>query len=127
MLTFSLSGLRRGPHSALLDTGGYGPGSGFACGRLSLGEPLIEQPHLAFLGMWRCSTRPDLAELLPFDADAGSSSNMVSSQPDRTLGLQSLGVRDGESCCARFKVINTRPENEERSASMEMIIISKMK
>ena len=47
------------------------------------------QSNLAFLGMWRCSTRPDLAELLPFDADAGSSSNMVSSQPDRTLGLQS--------------------------------------
>jgi len=39
--------------------------------------------------MWRCSTRPDLAELLPFDADAGSSSNMVSSQPGRPLGLQS--------------------------------------
>ena len=42
-------------------------------------------------------------------------------------GFLLLGVRDGESCCARFKVINTRPENEERSASMEMIIISKMK
>ena len=88
MLTLSLSGLRRGPHSALLDTGGYGPGSGFACGRLSLGEPLTAGAprsadlHLAlsffFFGMWRCSTRPDLAELLPFDADAGSSSNMVS-------------------------------------------------
>ena len=39
--------------------------------------------------MWRCSTRPDLAELLPFDADAGSSSNMVSSQPGVPLGLQS--------------------------------------
>ena len=47
------------------------------------------QSNLAFLGMWRCSTRPDLAELLPFDADAGSSSNMVSSQPGRPLGLQS--------------------------------------
>ena len=84
MLTLSLSGLRRGPHSALLDTGGYGPGSGFACGRLSLGEPLTSaaQSNLAFLGMWRCSNRPDLAELLPFDADAGSSSNMASSQPD---------------------------------------------
>ena len=96
MLTLSLSGLRRGPHSALLDTGGYGPGSGFACGRLSLGEPLTvsaAQSNLAFLGMWRCSTRPDLAELLPFDADAGSSSNMVSSQPGRTLGLQSWAER----------------------------------
>ena len=96
MLTFSLSGLRRGPHSALLDTGGYGPGSGFACGRLSLGEPLTAaaaQSHLAFLGMWRCSTRPDLAELLPFDADAGSSSNMVSSQPGSRLGLQSWSER----------------------------------
>ena len=91
MLTLSLSELRRGPHSALLDTGGDGHGPGFACGRLSLGEPLTvaAQSNLAFLGMWRCSTRPDLAELLPFDADAGSSSNMVSSQPGRTLGLQS--------------------------------------
>ena len=84
MLTFSLSGLRRGPHSALLDTGG--DGHGLAGGRLSLGEPLTAG---AFLGMWRCSTRPDLAELLPFDADAGSSSNMVSSQPGSRLGLQS--------------------------------------
>ena len=47
------------------------------------------QSNLAFLGMWIESTRPDLAELLPFDADAGSSSNMVSSQPGRPLGLQS--------------------------------------
>ena len=75
MLTLSLSGLRRGPHSALLDTGGYGPGSGFACGRLSLGEPLTAsaaQSNLAFLGMWITSSRPDLAGFLPFDADAGS-------------------------------------------------------
>ena len=93
MLTFSLSGLRRGPHSALLDTGG--DGHGLVGGRLSLGEPLTAgaQSNLAFLGMWRCSTRPDLAELLPFDADAGSSSNMVSSQPGRTLGLQSWSER----------------------------------
>ena len=89
MLTFSLSGLRRGPHSALLDTGGDGHGPGFACGRLSLGAPLTAESNLAFLGMWRCSTRPDLAELLPFDADAGSSSNMVSSQPGLLKGLQS--------------------------------------
>ena len=116
MLTLSLSGLRRGPHSALLDTGGYGPGSGFACGRLSLGEPVgtdmvlvllvagfflladllllvvllfAAQSNLAFLGMWRCSTRPDLAELLPFDADAGSSSNMASSPPGRPNRVQS--------------------------------------
>ena len=54
------------------------------------------QSNLAFLGMWRCSTRPDLAELLPFDADAGSSSNMVSSQPGRTLGLQSWEIGAGE-------------------------------
>ena len=95
MLTFSLSGLRRGPHSALLDTGGGG--HGFARGRSFLLADLLllvtidfaAQSNLAFLGMWRCSTRPDLAELLPFDADAGSSSNMVSSQPGRTLGLQS--------------------------------------
>jgi len=46
--------------------------------------------------MWRCSTRPDLAELLPFDADAGSSSNMVSSQPGVTLGLQSWEIGAGE-------------------------------
>ena len=51
------------------------------------------QSNLAFLGMWRCSTRPDLAELLPFDADAGSSSNMVSSQPGVPLGLQSWAER----------------------------------
>ena len=38
VLTHSLSGLRRGPHSALLDTGG--DGHGLAGGRLSLGEPL---------------------------------------------------------------------------------------
>ena len=54
------------------------------------------QSNLAFLGMWRCSTRPDLAELLPFDADAGSSSNMVSSQPGRPLGLQSWEIGAGE-------------------------------
>ena len=93
VLTLSLSGLRRDPHSALLDTGG--DGHGLAGGRLSLGEPLTAgadfwrvsaaQSNLAFLGMWRCSTRPDLAELLPFDADAGSSSNMASSQPGRPL------------------------------------------
>ena len=90
MLTFSLSGLRRGPHSALLDTGG--DGHGLAGGRLSLGEPLTAaaQSNLAFLGMWRCSTRPDLAELLPFDADAGSSSNMASSPPGRRPSQSSL-------------------------------------
>ena len=96
MLTISLSELRRGPHSALLDTGGDGHGPGFACGRLSLGEPLIEE----FLGMWRCSTRPDLAELLPFDADAGSSSNMVSSQPGVTLGLQSWEIDSMRELCS---------------------------
>ena len=46
--------------------------------------------------MWRCSTRPDLAELLPFDADAGSSSNMVSSQPGLPKGLQSWEIGAGE-------------------------------
>ena len=54
------------------------------------------QSNLAFLGMWRCSTRPDLAELLPFDADAGSSSNMVSSQPGVPLGLLSSKSWAGE-------------------------------
>ena len=51
------------------------------------------QSNLAFLGMWRCSTRPDLAELLPFDEDAGSSSNMVSSQPGRPNRVQSWAER----------------------------------
>ena len=51
------------------------------------------QSNLAFLGMWIELTRPDLAELLPFDADAGSSSNMVSSQPGVPLGLQSWSAR----------------------------------
>ena len=84
MLTLPLSGLRRGPHSALLDTGRLTPS--FARGRYFLLADLLllvvllfaAQSNLAFLGMWRCSNRPDLAELLPFDADAGSSSNMVS-------------------------------------------------
>ena len=104
MLTHSLSGLRRGPHSALLDTGGDGHGLGFACGRFFLLADLLllvvllfaAQSNLAFLGMWRCSTRPDLAELLPFDEDAGSSSNMVSSQPGRPNRVQSWEIGAGE-------------------------------
>ena len=51
------------------------------------------QSNLAFLGMWIELTRPDLAELLPFDADAGSSSNMVSSQPGRPNRVQSWSER----------------------------------
>ena len=98
MLTLSLSGLRRDPHSALLDTGGGG--HGFARGRSFLLADLLllfaAQSNLAFLGMWIESTRPDLAELLPCDADAGSSSNMVSSQPGRLLGLQSWEIGAGE-------------------------------
>ena len=54
------------------------------------------QSNLAFLGMWRCSTRPDLAELLPFEEDAGSSSNMVSSQPGRPNRVQSWEIGAGE-------------------------------
>ena len=91
MLTHSLSGLRRDAHSALLDTGGGG--HGFAGGRSFLLADLLllvrrtidfaAQSNLAFLGMWIELTRPDLPELLPFDADAGSSSNMASSQPGR--------------------------------------------
>ena len=54
------------------------------------------QSNLAFLGMWIESTRPDLAELLPFDADAGSSSNMVSSQPGRSFFVQSWEIGAGE-------------------------------
>ena len=43
--------------------------------------------------MWIESTRPDLGELLLFDADAGSSSNMVSSQPGRSFFVQSWAAR----------------------------------
>ena len=95
MLTLSLSGLRRDPHSALLDTGGGG--HGFARGRSFLLADLLllfaAQSNLVFLGMWIELTRPDLAELLPFDADAGSSSNMVSSQPGRPNRVQSWSER----------------------------------
>ena len=98
MLTLPLSGLRRGPHSALLDTGGGG--HGFARGRSFLLADLLllfaAQSNLAFLGMWIELTRPDLAELLPFDADAGSSSNMVSSQPGRSFFVQSWEIGAGE-------------------------------
>ena len=51
------------------------------------------QSNLAFLGMWITSNGVYQAELLPFDADAGSSSNMVSSQPGSRLGLQSWSER----------------------------------
>ena len=97
MLTLSLSGLRRGPHSALLDTGRLT--RSVAGGRCFLLADLLllvrrtidfaAQSNLAFLGMWIELNRPDVASFLPFDADAGSSSNMVSSQPGRPLGLQS--------------------------------------
>ena len=46
--------------------------------------------------MWIESNRVYQAELLPFDADAGSSSNMVSSQPGSRLGLQSWEIGAGE-------------------------------
>ena len=104
MLTFSLSGLRRGPHSALLDTGRLT--RSVAGGRCFLLADLLllvrrtidfaAQSNLAFLGMWIELNRVYQAELLPFDADAGSSSNMVSSQPGRTLGLQSWEIGAGE-------------------------------
>ena len=100
-LTLSLSGLRRDPHSALLDTGRLTPS--FARGRYFLLADLLllvlltidfaAQSNLAFLGMWITSNGVYQAELLPFDADAGSSSNMVSSQPGRLLGLQSWSER----------------------------------
>ena len=51
------------------------------------------QSNLAFLGMWIELNRVYQAELLPFDADAGSSSNMVSSQPGLPKGLQSWSAR----------------------------------
>ena len=104
MLTLSLSGLRRGPHSALLDTGRLTPS--FACGWCFLLADLLllvlllldfaAQSNLAFLGMWIELNRVYQAELLPFDADAGSSSNMVSSQPGPLLGLQSWEIGAGE-------------------------------
>ena len=64
----------------------------------SLPAPIFQvtaaaQSNLAFLGMWIESTRPDLAELLPFDADAGSSSNMASSPPGRPNRVQSWAER----------------------------------
>jgi hypothetical protein len=46
--------------------------------------------------MWIELNRVYQAELLPFDADAGSSFNMVSSQPGRLLGLQSWEIGAGE-------------------------------
>ena len=46
--------------------------------------------------MWIELNRVCQAELLPFDADAGSSSNMVSSQPGSLLGLQSWEIWAGE-------------------------------
>ena len=96
MLTLSLSGLRRGPHSALLDTGRLT--RSVAGGRCFLLADLLlldfaAQSNLAFLGMWIELNRVYQAELLPFDADAGSSSNMVSSQPGSRLGLQSWAER----------------------------------
>ena len=104
MLTLSLSGLRRGPHSALLDTGRLTPSC--ARGRYFLLADLLllvrrtidfaAQSNLAFLGMWITSNGVYQAELLPFDADAGSSSNMVSSQPGSRLGLQSWEIGAGE-------------------------------
>ena len=101
MLTLSLSGLRRGPHSALLDTGRLT--RSVAGGRCFLLADLLllvrrtidfaAQSNLAFLGMWIELNRVYQAELLPFDADAGSSSNMVSSQPGRPNRVQSWSER----------------------------------
>ena len=101
MLTLSLSGLRRGPHSALLDTGRLT--RSVAGGRCFLLADLLllvrrtidfaAQSNLAFLGMWIELNRVYQAELLPFDADAGSSSNMVSSQPGRPNRVQSWAAR----------------------------------
>ena len=51
------------------------------------------QSNLAFLGMWIELNRVYQAELLTFDADAGSSSNMVSSQPGRPNRVQSWSAR----------------------------------
>ena len=104
MLTLSLSGLRRGPHSALLDTGRLT--RSVAGGRCFLLADLLllvrrtidfaAQSNLAFLGMWITSNGVYQAELLPFDADAGSSSNMVSSQPGRPNRVQSWEIGAGE-------------------------------
>ena len=46
--------------------------------------------------MWIELNRVYQAELLPFDADAGSSSNMVSSQPGLPKSLQSWEIGAGE-------------------------------
>ena len=91
-------GLRRGPHSALLDTGGEGHGLGFACGRFFLLADLLllvrrtidfaAQSNLAFLGMWITSNGVYQAELLPFDADAGSSSNGFPSYRGRLADIR---------------------------------------
>ena len=105
MLTLSLSGLRRDPHSALLDTGRLT--RSVAGGRCFLLADLLllvrrtidfaAQSNLAFLGMWIELNRVYQAELLPFDADAGSSSNMVSSQPGRPNRVQSWSARSKNS------------------------------
>ena len=55
------------------------------------------QSNLAFLGMWIELNRVYQAELLPFDADAGSSSNMVSSQPGRSFFVQSWEIKKHHS------------------------------
>ena len=62
------------------------------------------------------------AELLPFDADAGSSSNMVSSQPGRPLGLQSWSgeikkyIRRGASYFSIEETSDLRIKNMVRAS-----------
>ena len=62
-------------------------GQSFACGRFFLLADLL------LLGMWIELNRGDQARFLPFDADAGSSSNMASSQPGRPNRVQSWAER----------------------------------
>jgi len=71
-----------GPFSSLTSSSSSSSSSIFAA-----------QSNLAFLGMWIESTGSTQSELLPFDADAGSSSNMVSSQPGRSFFVQSWSAR----------------------------------
>ena len=70
--------------------------------------------------MWRCSTRPDLAELLPFDADAGSSSNMVSSQPGRPNRVQSWEIGAGELGAGELNFYGVREKRGGRVVDLRI-------
>jgi hypothetical protein len=70
------------------------------------------QSNLAFLGMWRCSNRPDLAELLPLDADAaevGLSLLSLAPHIDSSFVIYSARKRRPSS---RFDSISSPPQRE---------------